>query len=149
MFCIASTCGCFFFLMIRRPPRSTRTDTLFPYTTLFRSVFSEIGSGRLTGTKTLTQPGLMNGEQGGNGGREKSGMMGFESGKQGRADRPLAVNRLTPTPHRIDDERFGGHRGCGAHGTRVEQGGHLSSVPLFLIAPVQTIGRYGCIVQNR
>src|SRR3546814_9528637 len=35
-------CSCFFsylffFLMIRRPPRSTRTDTLFPYTTLFRS----------------------------------------------------------------------------------------------------------------
>src|SRR3546814_4521905 len=29
-------CSCFF-LMIRRPPRSTRTDTLFPYTTLFRS----------------------------------------------------------------------------------------------------------------
>src|SRR3546814_20327225 len=30
--------GCIFvFLMIRRPPRSTRTDTLFPYTTLFRS----------------------------------------------------------------------------------------------------------------
>src|SRR3546814_1119906 len=30
----------FFFLMIRRPPRSTRTDTLFPYTTLFRSLAS-------------------------------------------------------------------------------------------------------------
>src|SRR3546814_8158860 len=29
---------CFFVLMIRRPPRSTRTDTLFPYTTLFRSL---------------------------------------------------------------------------------------------------------------
>src|SRR3546814_12033712 len=28
----------FFFLMRRRPPRSTRTDTLFPYTTLFRSL---------------------------------------------------------------------------------------------------------------
>src|SRR3546814_19893272 len=28
----------FFFLMIRRPPRSTRTDTLFPYTTFFRSI---------------------------------------------------------------------------------------------------------------
>src|SRR3546814_381458 len=27
-----------FFLLIRRPPRSTRTDTLFPYTTLFRSL---------------------------------------------------------------------------------------------------------------
>src|SRR3546814_10635834 len=31
------TCFIVFFLMIRRPPRSTRTDTLFPYTTLFRS----------------------------------------------------------------------------------------------------------------
>src|SRR3546814_4474264 len=30
-------CLLFFFLMIRRPPRSTRTDTRFPYTTLFRS----------------------------------------------------------------------------------------------------------------
>src|SRR3546814_3455832 len=32
-----------FFLMIRRPPRSTRTDTLFPYTTLFRSSEDEGG----------------------------------------------------------------------------------------------------------
>src|SRR3546814_5666636 len=31
----------FFFLMLRRPPRSTRTDTLFPYTTLFRSLSCE------------------------------------------------------------------------------------------------------------
>src|SRR3546814_3710342 len=31
----------FFCLMIRRPPRSTRTDTLFPYTTLFRSAGDE------------------------------------------------------------------------------------------------------------
>src|SRR3546814_7980969 len=30
-------CGSFFFLLSPRPPRSTRTDTLFPYTTLFRS----------------------------------------------------------------------------------------------------------------
>src|SRR3546814_8230624 len=29
---------CFCFLMIRRPPISTRTDTLFPYTTLFRTI---------------------------------------------------------------------------------------------------------------
>src|SRR3546814_1021387 len=34
---------CFlFFLMLRRPPRSTRTDTLFPYTTLFRSRYAVI-----------------------------------------------------------------------------------------------------------
>src|SRR3546814_9870800 len=39
----------FFFLMIRRPPGSTRTDTLFPYTTLFRS----------KGT-TITDPTLNN-----------------------------------------------------------------------------------------
>src|SRR3546814_19687463 len=39
LFLRVTLCGrmCFFFLMIRRPPRSTRTDTLFPYTTLFRS----------------------------------------------------------------------------------------------------------------
>src|SRR3546814_2567434 len=36
----------FFFLMIRRPPRSTRTDTLFPYTTLFRSIDAMIPIGR-------------------------------------------------------------------------------------------------------
>src|SRR3546814_19863766 len=35
-----------FFLMILRPPRSTRTDTLFPYTTLFRSTLTA-ESGRL------------------------------------------------------------------------------------------------------
>src|SRR3546814_9307382 len=38
--------------MIRRPPRSTRTDTLFPYPTLFRSVAVHIGS-------QLTQLGPM------------------------------------------------------------------------------------------
>src|SRR3546814_20400315 len=35
--CAVCWSSLFFFLMIRRPPRSTRTDTLFPYTTLFRS----------------------------------------------------------------------------------------------------------------
>src|SRR3546814_3234141 len=38
-----------FFFMIRRPPRSTRTDTLFPYTTLFRSF-------RVTASRGLEQP---------------------------------------------------------------------------------------------
>src|SRR3546814_11722821 len=39
MFLLLHCCSTsfFFFLMILRPPRSTRTDTLFPYTTLFRS----------------------------------------------------------------------------------------------------------------
>src|SRR3546814_3757492 len=39
-----------FFLMIRRPPRSTRTDTLFPYTTLFRSQRATPGGGIHAGT---------------------------------------------------------------------------------------------------
>src|SRR3546814_3933760 len=38
--------------MIRRPPRSTRTDTLFPYTTLFRSLPAAAPAG---GTRTLRQ----------------------------------------------------------------------------------------------
>src|SRR3546814_12457556 len=38
-----------FFLMIRRPPRSTRTDTLFPYTTLFRSPGRWVGCGSAAG----------------------------------------------------------------------------------------------------
>src|SRR3546814_3106031 len=39
----------FFFLMVRRPPRSTRTDPLFPYTTLFRSAAQGAGLGRAVG----------------------------------------------------------------------------------------------------
>src|SRR3546814_19992931 len=46
-------CLLFFFLMIRRPPRSTRTDTLFPYTTLFRSEVKELRPGRTTGVVVL------------------------------------------------------------------------------------------------
>src|SRR3546814_15828443 len=44
-----------FFLMIRRPPRSTRTDTLFPYTTLFRSA---AGHGLFTGVDQGHAPRL-------------------------------------------------------------------------------------------
>src|SRR3546814_19796912 len=48
----------FFFLMIRRPPRSTRTDTLFPYTTLFRSprLISFDPAVRVVGRCEETQP---------------------------------------------------------------------------------------------
>src|SRR3546814_1785414 len=42
--------------MIRRPPRSTRTDTLFPYTTLFRSIFEDTdGNGTLDSRKVFTE----------------------------------------------------------------------------------------------
>src|SRR3546814_15955750 len=42
IYCFSFICVYFVFLMNRRPPRSTRTDTLFPYTTLFRSRPREI-----------------------------------------------------------------------------------------------------------
>src|SRR3546814_8978139 len=53
-----------FFLMIRRPPRSTRTDTLFPYTTLFRSLVGRrvllvVGPGLLQDLLACQQPVVM------------------------------------------------------------------------------------------
>src|SRR3546814_8039668 len=61
--CLSLIAIFFFFLMIRRPPRSTRTDTLFPYTTLFRSTFAAFknlscaacASGRATPALRRTQ----------------------------------------------------------------------------------------------
>src|SRR3546814_12723831 len=47
--------------MLRRPPRSTRTDTLFPYTTLFRSVLIPSEAVIRTGERTL----VMLAQQGG------------------------------------------------------------------------------------
>src|SRR3546814_7143431 len=58
----------FFFLIIRRPPRSTRTDTLFPYTTLFRSFDLASGQeiGRTSGGSANEQFGLLVSGIGGN-----------------------------------------------------------------------------------
>src|SRR3546814_6716929 len=44
----------FFFLMLQRPPRSTRTDTLFPYTTLFRSIDGSTTSCRNASTAAFS-----------------------------------------------------------------------------------------------
>src|SRR3546814_17194858 len=47
--------------MIRRPPRSTRTDTLFPYTTLFRSAWVQPVSGvGINGSLSLLDPTFQN-----------------------------------------------------------------------------------------
>src|SRR3546814_10292345 len=65
---------CLFFLMIRRPPRSTRTDTLFPYTTLFRSRLDALGEvtahDHRVGPQVADQVG---GEVGREGGQERAG----------------------------------------------------------------------------
>src|SRR3546814_14969726 len=57
LYCILSTFS-FFFLMIRRPPRSTRTDTLFPYTTLFRSPLPWAGRGLRKKAGPRVKPGV-------------------------------------------------------------------------------------------
>src|SRR3546814_13335923 len=53
----------FFFLMIRRPPRSTRTDTLFPYTTLFRSARRSVGGAGNRGAHGSTAHGQRAGQR--------------------------------------------------------------------------------------
>src|SRR3546814_20300189 len=44
--------------MIRRPPRSTRTDTLFPYTTLFRADRRTVAVGRFLVDREFPAPGV-------------------------------------------------------------------------------------------
>src|SRR3546814_19254295 len=68
-----------FFLMIRRPPRSTRTDTLFPYTTLFRSDRRGFGPG---GEEGRDEDDQGTGEEG----------RGHEDRRQGVGARTAGVN---------------------------------------------------------
>src|SRR3546814_13736189 len=53
----------FFFLMCRRTPRSTRTDTLFPYTTLFRSYTAGVLGICLVLLAFKSSPGKMEDEE--------------------------------------------------------------------------------------
>src|SRR3546814_19493779 len=64
--------------MIRRPPRSTRTDTLFPYTTLFRSAGVRGDGKRLAKTVTgrWSTPGDPRGSTSGRGGRLRAILLG-------------------------------------------------------------------------
>src|SRR3546814_17277418 len=72
--------------MIRRPPRSTRTDTLFPYTTLFRSRGLRAGAGGAAGLgeEFLQQPAIL--------GRQRRAV------QQVRAPQPRAAQRLLAAP---------------------------------------------------
>src|SRR3546814_12873145 len=81
----------FFFLMIRRPPRSTRTDTLFPYTTLFRS------AGRRAAPVRLPAAGHPAGTRG-PGGEPQEGVPALPRGGPGGAPpaRPQAGAGHTP-----------------------------------------------------
>src|SRR3546814_11572963 len=76
----------FFLLMLRRPPRSTRTDTLFPYTTLFRSA---------DGATERLVPGLHAGVAGGHCHHREEGahlvVLGEQALAVGHEDAPTAV----------------------------------------------------------
>src|SRR3546814_15017207 len=72
--------------MIRRPPRSTRTDTLFPYTTLFRSAFGFLQR-RSRGKRNLVDDDPLI-------------LIGQETAGQAQEDQP----------HAEDDQRIDQHR---------------------------------------
>src|SRR3546814_4914931 len=77
----------FFFLRIRRPPRSTRTDTLFPYTTLFRSKDVEDGTGEREGCQQTEACGRV-------------ADMAHEVERQDAAEVALGQRRDEPDDHR-------------------------------------------------
>src|SRR3546814_20017514 len=95
-----------FFLMIRRPPRSTRTDTLFPYTTLFRS--ARTGSCRTARGSRAAVP--RRGGPGQNQPRVRSSMIVGDLDVMGvavpppRTDPPLVVD---PDAVRSEERRVG------------------------------------------
>src|SRR3546814_18572984 len=71
-----------FCLMLRRPPRSTRTDTLFPYTTLSRSVFAKLVTGaHPVAGSVVERPHLVVG-------------VGEDNATVGRCGLPLAIPAL-------------------------------------------------------
>src|SRR3546814_15605715 len=76
----------FVFLMIRRPPRSTRTDTLFPYTTLFRSR-AQARKGRRS--------------------HEDQSFAGVEAGNQRRPNQKATLTSRMRTGTRSEERRVG------------------------------------------
>src|SRR3546814_1870890 len=97
-----------FFFMIRRPPRSTRTDTLFPYTTLFRSPRDDRPAAAAPqGLARLRAPAAHPSDRGG----------GAEEGRLGLGRRAL--------PRRVLRRRAGARvgSGCAHPGARRGAGG--------------------------
>src|SRR3546814_16190667 len=76
--CLCLCCRSFFF-MIRRPPRSTRTDTLFPYTTLFRSRSHRQKSAIVDDPGCHDEPDRDGGERSSGAAAQRQGMQGNRS----------------------------------------------------------------------
>src|SRR3546814_15756808 len=109
---------CFiFFLMIRRPPRSTRTDTLFPYTTLFRSyraVASLSCSHPKDGVLVVDETGFLKKgvhsagiarQYSGTAGRIENCQVGVFLGYASRYGHTLTDRRLSTEERRVGEER--------------------------------------------
>src|SRR3546814_18125370 len=82
-----------FFLMRRRPPRSTRTDTLFPYTTLFRS--HGLGDGG-PGVSRGTRHAMREHGSGGAGGRNRASGPARADGLAGHSEPGIMRPRREP-----------------------------------------------------
>src|SRR3546814_14449329 len=92
--------------MIRRPPRSTRTDTLFPYTTLFRSEsWSRRGRGRDPPDRGLGPGGILSG--GGTGHAWHGHRMGGDRRRLYSPEPPEIAGGGQPWPHRSEERRVG------------------------------------------
>src|SRR3546814_12775990 len=93
--------------MIRRPPRSTRTDTLFPYTTLFRSAFL----GHPAARRGLEAPfgeraALRRLEEGGAVGADQLDRLDAPVGAEPHADLQRAIHTATlPAPRTLELDR--------------------------------------------
>src|SRR3546814_18940939 len=113
---------CFFFLMMRRPPRSTRTDTLFPYPTLFRSFHRlvparQLGCGRHFFASGLDQVTFtLRGAQGGvaaGGGDPQTVHRSARAGRNQTANDDVflqAIERIDLALNRSEERRVG--KGC-------------------------------------
>src|SRR3546814_15706253 len=67
--------------MIRRPPRSTRTDTLFPYTTLFRSVDAAVDDRRVVHRPRRVLVGALPGDLADEAERARAPQVGHDGGE--------------------------------------------------------------------
>src|SRR3546814_3585704 len=83
---------CIFFLMIRRPPRSTRTDTLFPYTTLFRSRISQADYGAEALVADINQESARLGREAADKFAAQDGRRRFVAGAVGPTNKTLALS---------------------------------------------------------
>src|SRR3546814_2687826 len=108
--------------MDRRPPRSTRTDTLFPYTTLFRSVFGV--KGRVHTVSPIVGPDV---------GRRASGGMVAGDVRRGRsAGKTAAANGFARLRDRHPRSKSGSSLGAGFRARRVavaDRGAFSRSLP--------------------